>query len=171
LQTQFRFRFDVAIMGLPQKVSTSGLAAVLGITERAVTKLVDRKILHREARGCFDLADSVQAYIAHREAVVAAQHGMGAYGKARAELTLERARLMRLNREELEGRLVPVTEVITAGTAVATTIKTRVLGVAAKIAPQLINLRTPAQAQAIVYEANWEALDELSKIETIGKRH
>jgi len=158
-------------MTLPQKVSTSGLAAVLGITERAVTKLVERKILCREARGCFDLADSVQAYIAHREAVVSAQHGQGAYGKARAELTLERTRLMRLKREELEGRLIPVTEMIAAGTAVCTTVKTRLLGVASKIAPQLINLKTAAQAQEIVYEANWEALDELSKIETIGKRH
>jgi phage terminase Nu1 subunit (DNA packaging protein) len=136
-----------------------------------VTKLANQGVLRREARGCFDLADSVQAYIAHREAVVAAQHGMGAYGKARAELTLERARLMRLKREELEGKLIAVTEMIAAGTAVATTIKTRVLGVAAKIAPQLINLKTAAQAQEIVYEANWEALDEVCKIETIGKRH
>ena len=78
-------------MTLPQKVSTTVLAVLLGITERAVTKLANQGVLRREARGCYDLADSVQAYIAHREAVAAAQHGMGAYGKARAELTLERA--------------------------------------------------------------------------------
>jgi|SRR5215470_18541223 len=154
-------------MTLPQKVSTSVLAAVLGITERAVTKLVSQGVLQREARGCFDLVDSVQAYIAHREAVVAAQHGMGAYGKARAELTLERARLMRLKREELEGKLISRDAMIAAGSAICTTVKSRILGAASKLAPQLVNLKTPAQAQQLVYDELWQSLDELARLEAV----
>ena len=48
----------------------------------------------REARGLFDICDSVHRFVAHREAVVAQEHGVGAYGKARADVYVERARMM-----------------------------------------------------------------------------
>jgi hypothetical protein len=94
----------------PIRISTTDLAIVLGVNKRTLSKLVDKKVLCRESRGCFDLADAVQAYVAHREGVVAAEHGVGTFGKARAQLYLERARAARIKREELEGILAPVAE-------------------------------------------------------------
>ena len=99
-------------MNLPTKISTSGLATLLSVNERTIGKLADKKVLRREARGVFDLVDAVAAYVAHREAVVAAENGVGDYGKARAQLYLERARAARIKREQLEGALVKVADVI-----------------------------------------------------------
>ena len=50
-------------MKFPVKISTSDLATVLGVNERTITKLVDKKTLRHEARGCFDLVDATQSYV------------------------------------------------------------------------------------------------------------
>jgi len=76
----------------PIRISTTDLAIVLGVNKRTFSKLVDKKVLCRESRGCFDLADAVQAYVAHREGVVAAEHGVGTFGKARTGLATRTGR-------------------------------------------------------------------------------
>ena len=80
-------------MAIPAKCGTDDLATLLGISVRRVTQLVEKKVLLREARGTFDVCDSVHRFIAHRETVVAQEHGVGAYGKARADVYVERARM------------------------------------------------------------------------------
>ena len=81
----------VAAMTIQAKCGRNDLSLLLGITPRRVTQLVDKKILLQEARGTFDICDSVHRFIAWRETIVAQEHGVGAYGKARAQLYLEKA--------------------------------------------------------------------------------
>jgi hypothetical protein len=88
-------------MGFPPEIGTEDLAKLFGLTPRAIGKLVQKKVLRRLARGNYDAADSVQAYLAYKQANVAAQHGLGDFGRARAALYLERARTARINRETL----------------------------------------------------------------------
>lgn len=85
-------------MTLPKEVGTEDLAKVLGLTPRGVGKLAEKKVLRRLARGSFDLCDCVQAYVAYQQQAALAQHGAGAYGRARAALYLERARVARIQR-------------------------------------------------------------------------
>jgi hypothetical protein len=85
-------------MPLPKEVGTEDLAKVLGLTPRGVGKLAEKKVLRRLARGSFDLCDCVQAYVAYQQQAALAQHGAGAYGRARAALYLERARVARIQR-------------------------------------------------------------------------
>jgi phage terminase Nu1 subunit (DNA packaging protein) len=151
-------------MNFPPKVSTSTLATLLSVNERTIAKLTEKKVLRREERGVFDVVDAIAAHTAYRESVAAEQAGQGAYGKARAQLYLERARMARLKREELEGQLGRTSEWRAFGASVATVVKNRVLGVATKVAPRLINLKSAAQAEAIVYDGNREALEEISKL-------
>jgi phage terminase Nu1 subunit (DNA packaging protein) len=120
-------------------------------------------VLRREARGVFDVADSIAAYVAHRESVVAAEHGTGDYGRARAELYLERARAARLKREELEGTLAPLSVTRAAWTSILTMVRTRVLAIPNKLAPRLVGLKTAGEALALVRGEIYEALEELSK--------
>jgi hypothetical protein len=82
-------------MAIPAKCGIDDLATLLGISARRVTQLVEKKVLLREARGTFDVCDSVHRFIAHRETVVAQEHGVGAYGKARADVTGHRYRQQR----------------------------------------------------------------------------
>jgi phage terminase Nu1 subunit (DNA packaging protein) len=152
-------------MEFPQKVSANDLATVLGIVPRTVGKLAEKGVLRREGYGVFDLSDAIQAYLAYRESVVAAEHGIGTFGKARAELTLERARLMRMKRQEAEGSLLPTKEVIAAGTAVMGVVRNRLLAVAPKLAPQLANVKSAAEVESILRPAIEEALEELASLE------
>jgi phage terminase Nu1 subunit (DNA packaging protein) len=152
-------------MEFPQKVSANDLATVLGIVPRTVGKLAEKGVLRREGYGVFDLTDAVQAYVAYRESVIAAEHGVGAFGKARAELTLERARLMRIKRQQAEGELLPTKEVIAAGTAVMAVVRNRLLSVAPKFAPQLVMVRSASEVESILRPAIEEALEELAGLE------
>jgi phage terminase Nu1 subunit (DNA packaging protein) len=158
-------------MNLPRKVSTSGLATLLSVDERTVGKLVAKKILVREARGTFDVVDSIAAFIAHREAVVAAEHGVGAYGKARAQLYLERARAARMKREELEGALLPAGDVLAFNVGIVSVARNRMLAIPSKLAAQLVGIRTAGAAEALVRAEIYEALEGLSKLNDVaGKK-
>jgi len=159
-------------MEFRQKVSANDLATVLGIVPRTVGKLAEKGVLRREGYGVFDLADAIQAYIAYRESVIAAEHGVGAFGRARAELTLERARLMRMKRQEAEGSLLPTKEVIAAGTAVMTVVRNRLLAMAPKFAPQLAMAQSAVEVESILRPAIEEALEELASLEIApNERH
>ena len=86
-----------ATMAIPVKCGIDDLATLLGISVGALLSFVEKKVLLREARGTFDVCDSVHRFIAHRETVVAQEHGVGAYGKARADVTRHRYRQQRRN--------------------------------------------------------------------------
>src|ERR1700738_39838 len=88
--------------------------------------------------------------VAWRESTIAKQHGLGAYGVARASVYQERAKKMRLEREELEGSLARLSDVQDTWVRLVTITKTQFLGLPTKAAPLLVNLRTPMQAQAIL---------------------
>src|ERR1700730_4222691 len=57
--------------------SGAELAFLLGIDPRTVRKLVEKRVLHPISKDVFDLATSIQAYVAYREDVIAAEHGLG----------------------------------------------------------------------------------------------
>ena len=137
---------------------------------KTIAKLVDKKVLRREARGVLDLVDAVAAFIAHREAVTAAEQGVGDYGKARAQLYLERARAARIKREQLEGSLVSVAKVIAFNVGIVSLVKNRLLGVPTKVAPRLVGLKTAAEAEALVRAEVHEALAEIARLNDIGNK-
>jgi len=148
-------------MAFPKKVGTEDLSRLLGIKPRQITKLVEQKVLTKDARGVFDVEDCVQAYIAFKMAEVASAHGAGRYGAARAALYIERARIARLQRERLEGSSMSVNEGIAAGTAHNMVVKTAMLGIPSKAAPQLVGLKTAAEVESILRPFVMEALEGL----------
>jgi phage terminase Nu1 subunit (DNA packaging protein) len=132
------------------KISAADLAAVLGISERRVNQLAAKKILTRE-NGLFDLAENVQAFVGFRERAVAAEFGETSFRAARTDLYREKAAMAKLDRAEREGKVLDVAEVRRAWITVATVVRNRLLGVAAKLAPRLVGVRSAAEAQAVVY--------------------
>ena len=154
-------------MAIPAKCGTDDLATLLGISVRRVTQLVEKKVLLREARGTFDVCDSVHRFIAHRETVVAQEHGVGAYGTARADVYVERARMMRLQREKLEGNLIPEEDAIEGWTRTLAVLKTQFLALPTKSAPYLVQLKTPAQAQNVLTPLVREILETIATAEIL----
>jgi phage terminase Nu1 subunit (DNA packaging protein) len=157
-------------MDFPKRISTTALATLLSLNARTIGKLVAKGVLKRDARGVFDTVDSVAAYIAHRESVVAAEHGTGDYAKARADLYLERARTARIKREALESSLISVDAVVAFNTGIVGIARNRLLGVPSKLAAQLIGLKTAGEAEALVRSEVVEALNELSRLEKVAAK-
>jgi uncharacterized protein YdbL (DUF1318 family) len=125
------------ITTLPKSVSADDLATLLGVTKRSVNSLAERKILRRLPKGQFDLVENVVLYIAWRETVIAKEAGAGPYGEARAALTLEKAKVARIQREKLEGTLVALKEVQMSEAMMATIIKAKVLAGHSVLAPRV----------------------------------
>ena len=121
----------------------------------------------RQARGTFDVCDSVHRFITHRKTVVAQEHGVGAYGKARADVYVERARMMRLQREKLEGNLIPEEDAIEGWTRTLAVLKTQFLALPTKSAPYLVQLKTPAQAQNVLTPLVREILETIATAEIL----
>ena len=113
------------------------------------------------------ICDSVHRFIAHRETVVAQEHGVGAYGKARADVYVERARMMRLQREKLEGNLIPEEDAIEGWTRTLAVLKTQFLALPTKSAPYLVQLKTPAQAQNVLTPLVREILETIATAEIL----
>jgi phage terminase Nu1 subunit (DNA packaging protein) len=155
------------VTNFPKTVSASDLSILLGVTVQRIGQLVDHKILRREGRG-FNVADAVVAFIAHRESVVAAKHGVGDFGKARAALYLERARMARIKRETLEATLVPALEVIAFNTSIVGAVRSRMLSIPAKAASRLVGLKTASAAEVIVRAELIEGLEELSQLPLVA---
>jgi phage terminase Nu1 subunit (DNA packaging protein) len=90
---------------------------------------------------------------------------MGAYGKARTDFTQERAQLVRMQRQRLQGELISANEVRAGWSAIFARVKARMLAIPSKCAPRLVGLKTAAEAKAIVEPEVYEALQDASNIE------
>jgi len=77
---------------------------------------------------------------------------------------------MRMQREQLERKLVPVNEMIAAGTVLARTVATRMLTLASKYASRLVMIPSAGEVELILRPAIEEALTELSELEVIAQR-
>jgi phage terminase Nu1 subunit (DNA packaging protein) len=156
-------------MTMPREIGTEDLALLLGLDDRSVRRLAKKGVFVRGELG-FDVADSVRRYIAHREGIIAEQHGSGEYAKARSALFIERAAKMKLEREEREGALVRVSDVIAMMSNLVGVAKQRLLAIPTKCAPLLIMKRAPAEVMTILTKEIREALEELANAEVVATK-
>jgi hypothetical protein len=146
---------------LPDTISLSTLRWILGdVTTEYCNQLERQGVLEKVSRGTYTTA-SIRSYVkAMRERTLGPQ----AWNQARTDLARERAASARLDRLERERRVIPVDEVRTSWTTIARVIRDRVLGLARKVAPKLVGIRTAAEVEAILYPECVEALEELSRM-------
>jgi phage terminase Nu1 subunit (DNA packaging protein) len=146
-------------------VSGADLALLLGIDARTVRKLVEKKVLHPIGKDVFDLGNSIQAFIAHREGVIAAEHGLGDFGKARADLYQEKAEMARMQREKMQGKLLPVEAVTMTWRNIITHVRGSLLALPSKLAPRLLAKTNAAEVQDILRVGVYECLESLVETE------
>jgi terminase small subunit / prophage DNA-packing protein len=79
-------------------VSARELGELIGVTDRAIRGLAERKIIARTGRGRYALIASLRAVLAHYREVAAGRGGEGAM----LDLTTERAKLAAAQREQIE---------------------------------------------------------------------
>jgi hypothetical protein len=154
-----------ALPKLPKEVSADVFAALVGCTKRSVNQLAEKKVLHRLQGGRFNLEDNIPLYIAHREqAATRAAGATGPYAEARADLTRERAAILKIQRQKMEGEVVPIRAQQLANTAIVVVIRARFLGQGNVIAAKLANKSAP-ECCLILDKHNREILEELSQLD------
>jgi phage terminase Nu1 subunit (DNA packaging protein) len=152
----------------PSHVSAADLARLFSVTRGAITKLVNKRVLRKKARG-FEVISSFASYLAYREGLVAAKHGGGPFGEARTRLLVEKANMAQLQREKMEGSAIPAPEVEERWTSTCAAIKNKFVGMPSKLAAQLATESTPAGCQKILRDEVNENLEDLSRGEFVQK--
>ena len=141
------------------KCSGSELARILGISPRRVAQLVAKGVFVKEARDTFDLASSVQAFIGHRESLLAKRYGQGERAAVDIEIRKEHLAAMKLKREEQTGKMI--NDIIADLSPAIITIRNAMMAIPVRQAPYLVGLKHPAEAQRVLEMPIRTALNEL----------
>jgi hypothetical protein len=151
--------------GLPACLTLAQLQWLTGLTKARIGQLVVSGVIRKLGRDSYSI-ESIPRYCAtQREGT----GGSSRWNEARTRLASERAAMAKLSRLELEGKLVPLVEMIEANCRAVAVVRDRLLGLGAKLATRLAIASKPAECQQIVYEAVYETLLELSVL-TVAPR-
>ena len=132
-------------------VNATTLALVLGISRASVSRLNVEGVLPRAGKGSFDLPACVQAYFRHK--AILAQAGdvtVRSLAAERSRLTKIKADAAEMESRKLAGELVPADRIEAAWLSVAGAVRSKLLLLPTKVAPRIVALKTPAEAQALL---------------------
>jgi hypothetical protein len=129
-----------------------------------IHRLTDRRVFTIKKHSRFDLSKSVQNFIKYREEAVERRMGKGEYAAARTQKMIEQASLLKLQRLEREGRLIPDEDVGASWSAIFGVFKTRLLAVPSRAASKVVRIKSAPEAMAIIRSEIYDALDYLSKM-------
>lgn len=152
--------------------SQQKVAEHLGISQPKVSQLVSQGILASRGRRGIDLDEARIAYIRHLQAQAAGR--VGADGdeldltKERARLAKEQADAQAMRNAEDRNDLVSAAAIADAWQRVLTEIRTKLLSVAADVAPHLADGLTTAERQARIDERVHDVLSALQRTEIKG---
>jgi phage terminase Nu1 subunit (DNA packaging protein) len=155
-------------MDCPANVTSIVLAKLLSTNRSTVTRLTNQGVLKKSALG-YNVVSSIASHTAHRERLVAAKAGEGAYGRARAALVTEKAQIARMQREKMQGSMIAADEATERWSNTCENMKTKFLATPAKLARQLAEESSPAKCQKLLRDATCENLETLSRGEFIPK--
>lgn len=143
------------------EVSAAVLAECLDMTERRVQQLAKKEITVKVRRGKYDLAASVKNYIDYMT-----EDGKTSeerkYDDIRAEHEVVKMRKTELTVARMEGKLHRSVDVKRLWTNMAATVKTRLLGIPVKLAPQITGMSDTAKIQELLQQEVTDALNEVS---------
>ncbi|MGR3495209.1 hypothetical protein [Citreimonas sp.] len=148
-------------------MATQGeFARHVGITQQAVSDLVGRGVIKPQGRGKLDLDEARLAYCAHLRSVAGNRSGDP---DADLDLTAERARKAKEEADRLEmqnarerGELLARGDVDAAVVGAFARVRARLIGVPSKVAPLVVSMENPAEAEGTIRSAVYEALKELA---------
>jgi phage terminase Nu1 subunit (DNA packaging protein) len=146
---------------MSETATTTELAALFGITTRAVRDLAASGVIPRAGRGRHPMPAAVTAYISHLRQVAAGRggDGSGALTAERARQAREAADNLALKNAALRRDLVPAAEVEARLTGVFRKVRAGLLAVPARAAQRLAHM-TAADVAVIDREVR-AALTEL----------
>jgi phage terminase Nu1 subunit (DNA packaging protein) len=145
---------------LPAEFSAAELRYLLNLTPGRLTQLEEAGIVVRTRAGYYG-SGSVRNFVTFLRR---SGEGPRDWQTARVELAREKLALLRLERGQLEGRLLEKEQVRSMNVSIATTIKNRLLAVPRATAPRLLHLTHASEAEAVTTDAITDALTELAAL-------
>lgn len=147
-------------------VSTTELAMILGLSVRRVQQMAQDGTIPTASRGKFRLADSVKRYInfitgnqmSEDEQKIERSRKM-----AEAHIKAAKATVAKLEASELQGKMHRSEDVQAVTEDMANELRGLLLALPGRLAVDVSNARSAAEASAIIRTAVYEVMDEMSK--------
>ena len=144
------------------EVSTEQLANCLGITTRRVQLLAKESVVLKLRRGTYDLEKSVQGYIAYKVESLEQSQEQKSLDEIRADHERWKMRKTQLAVRLMEGKLHRAEDVERVWTQSAAAVRSRLLGIPVKAAPQVAGMEDAGEIQQVLQREVAEALNEIA---------
>ena len=140
------------------------IARLLDLSERRVQQLSREGVIPKAERGQYDLIGSVRGYVRYlRDQVLKAQAGAPDYAAERARFIRARADLAEMEAEEKRRSLIAAEQIEAAWIAVLALLRTRLLALPDRLAPQAFEQSTVGDTRNLIRAAIREVLDDLAQ--------
>lgn len=153
----------------PTRVGTKELSEILGVTRETIRLRKNDGTLTEVARGKYNLAEAVQAYLKY----VDSGHKSEGLSKARLGVEEERARKLKLENDKAEKRTLDADEVCSVFASGLITFRQRLTAIPSRIDAELAGKSDRAEIRDILEGEHRRALKdcstELQKLAGIGR--
>jgi len=140
------------------------IAKLLDLSERRVQQLSREGVIPKAQRGQYELVGSVRGYVQYlREQAAKAQAGAPDYASERARFIRARADLAEIEADEKRGSVLVAEDVEAAWIAVLALLRTRLLSLPDRLAPQVFDQSTIGDTRTLIRSAIREVLDDLAE--------
>jgi phage terminase Nu1 subunit (DNA packaging protein) len=140
------------------------IARLLDLSERRVQQLSREGVIPKAERGQYDLIGSVRGYVRYlRDQALKAQAGAPDYAAERARFIRARADLAEMEAEEKRLSLIAAEQIEAAWIAVLALLRTRLLALPDRLAPQAFEQSTVGDTRNLIRAAIREVLDDLAQ--------
>ncbi len=143
-----------------KNVSAKTLGDFIGVTPGRISQMVTDGIIIRSGRGRYQFLASVKAYI---DMLKGGGGARGAdYNAERTRLTKAQADEKELQVKQLQGDLIPAEDVLEEWQKMLTSMRSKLLSIPSKTAHLVIAAEKYQEAERIIRERIYEALQEMS---------
>jgi len=140
------------------------IARLLDLSERRIQQLSREGVIPKAERGQYELIGSVRGYVRYlRDQALKAQAGAPDYAAERARFIRARADLAEMEAEEKRHSLIAADQIEAALIAVLALLRTRLLALPDRLAPQLFDQPTVGDTRNLIRAAIREVLDDLAQ--------
>ena len=140
------------------------ISRLLDLSERRVQQLSREGVIPKAERGQYDLIGSVRGYVRYlRDQALKAQAGAPDYAAERARFIRARADLAEMEAEEKRRSLIAADQIEAAWIAVLALLRTRLLSLPDRLAPQAFDQPTVGDTRNLIRAAIREVLDDLAE--------
>ena len=148
-----------------QTYSTTTIAKLLKLSDRRVQQLTKDGIIPKVDRGKYELVPAVHGYIDYLRHQMSAEVSTNDIVKNKNRLTLATAELREIEKSQLEGELIPALEIKKTWLHYVNLIKTKLMSIPNKTAPQMVTVNNINDAKNILKERIHETLNEIAKVD------